>query len=60
MPDDKHDIGEQTVQISKPATVFEQMRFTAPSKAFLVVIGGMDMGSVIPIDQPRITLDQWE
>jgi two-component system, cell cycle response regulator len=48
--------GEKTVQISKPATVFEQMRIAAPSKAYLVVLGGMDMGSVIPIDQPRVTL----
>lgn len=48
--------GEKTVQISRPSTVFEQMRVALPSKAYLVIIGGMDMGNVIPIDQPRITL----
>ncbi|MBN2188502.1 MAG: GGDEF domain-containing protein [Chitinispirillaceae bacterium] len=48
--------GEKTVQISKPATVFEQLRITAPSKAYLVIIGGMDIGSVIPVDQPKVTL----
>jgi two-component system cell cycle response regulator len=48
--------GEKTVQIKRPSTVFEQMRVTLPSKAYLVIIGGMDMGSVIPVDQPRITL----
>jgi two-component system, cell cycle response regulator len=48
--------GEKTVQIKRPSTVFEQMRVTLPSKAYLVIIGGMDMGSVIPVDQSRITL----
>jgi two-component system, cell cycle response regulator len=56
MPDEHRDSGEQTVQISKPATVFEQLRMTMPSKAYLVIVGGMDMGSVIAVDQPRVTL----
>jgi two-component system cell cycle response regulator len=57
MPDLSCDSGgEKTVQISKPATIFEQLRITAPSKAYLVIIGGMDMGSVIPVDQPKVTL----
>jgi two-component system, cell cycle response regulator len=57
MPDNSGDNGlEKTVQIKRPSTVFEQMRLTLPSKAYLVIIGGMDMGSVIPVDQPRITL----
>jgi two-component system, cell cycle response regulator len=46
---------EKTVQIKRPSTIFEQMRLTLPSKAYLVIIGGMDMGCVIPVDQPRMT-----
>jgi two-component system cell cycle response regulator len=57
MPDFSCDSGgEKTVQISKPTTVFEQMRIAAPSKAYVVVVGGMDIGSVIPVDQPKVTL----
>ena len=57
MPDNSGDNGlEKTVQIKRPSTVFEQMRLTLPSKAYMVIIGGMDMGCVIPLDQPRITL----
>jgi two-component system cell cycle response regulator len=48
--------GEKTVQISKPTTVFEQLRVAVPSRAYVVIVGGMDMGSVIPVDQPKVTL----
>jgi diguanylate cyclase (GGDEF)-like protein len=47
--------GDKTVQISRSATAAVQLRQTAPKKPCFVIIGGMDMGSVIPLDQPKIT-----
>ena len=51
--------GEKTVWMRRPpTTVFQHMRVTLPSKAYLVIIGGMDgdRGSVFPVDQPKVTL----
>jgi len=55
MSQDRHDDREKTVQISW-STVAEQMRQTTPPKACLIIISGIDMGSIIPLDQPKITL----
>jgi two-component system cell cycle response regulator len=52
MAEDQIPASEKTVQIKRPT----QLGRAAPSKACLVIIGGMDMGRIIPLDQRTITL----
>ncbi|MGA2507765.1 MAG: GGDEF domain-containing protein [Chitinispirillaceae bacterium] len=55
MSEHPSDFGDKTVQISRSSTVVKQLRQTIPEKPCFVIIGGMDMGSVIPLDEPKIT-----
>lgn len=46
---------ERTMQIDR-STIAEQMRQVSRKKACFVVIGGLDVGSIIPLDEPIINM----
>lgn len=55
MPSGSCKYADKTIQISR-STVAEQMRQIARRKACFIIISGIDMGSIIHIDRPKIIL----
>ncbi len=55
MPSNPHKSLERTIQIDR-STIAEQMRNEKQKKACFIVIGGLDVGSVIGLDEPVVTM----
>jgi two-component system, cell cycle response regulator len=55
MPENRQNIGDKTIQISK-SMVAEKMRQETQKRACFVIIDGIEAGRIIPLDPVKITL----